>query len=112
MAALLPVQQAAETTVGIKPGKTAPVYGTGAGNQRCGMAITDQGIVGDGRIRTRGTSYVDEAPRRLPFQDSSEIPFTFSKRSDTSFQLMTFQMASKNFTFSFRYCRYQACSHA
>ena len=112
VAALLPIQHAAETTVGIKSGETTPVHGTGAGDQRCRVAVADQGVVGDGRVRMRGTSYFDEAPRWLPFQDSSEIPFTLSKRSETSFQLMTFQIASKNFTFSFRYCRYQACSHA
>src|SRR6185369_6780955 len=75
VAALLPIEHAAETTVGIKAGETAPVHGTGAGNQRCGMAITDQCVVGDGRVRMRGTSYSDEAPRRLLLQDSSEITF-------------------------------------
>ena len=74
MAALLPVQQTTETTIGIEPGETAPVDGAGAGDQRGCVAITDQGIVGDGGIRMRGTSYSTKRRAGCLFKTAARFP--------------------------------------
>ena len=49
--ALVPIEEAAKTTVGIEPGQAAPVDGAAAGDESGGVAITDQAVVGDRRIR-------------------------------------------------------------
>src|ERR1700761_1977288 len=49
--ALVPIEQTAKATVGIEPGQAAPVDGAAAGDESGGVAIPDQAVVADWRIR-------------------------------------------------------------
>src|ERR1700744_2840446 len=70
VAALVPIEQATKTTIGIEPGQAAPVDGAGARNQRGGMAIADERVIGDRRINRLAGGRIRDArgspPPHLP----------------------------------------------
>src|ERR1700722_15581211 len=63
---LVPIEEAAKTTIGVEPGQAAPVNGAGARNERGGMAIADERVIGYRWIRRRVRRRFGDARRGPP----------------------------------------------
>src|SRR5580692_7624617 len=63
---LVPIEEAAKTTIGIEPGQATPVDGAGPRDEGGGMAITDERVIGYRWIRRRVGRRLRDARRGPP----------------------------------------------